>query len=165
MNEQGALGQWYSLTNTEVFAEKPVSLPLCPPQIAYGLAWDWTQTFAVTDQWPTTWAMMWLMVNCCLSHMTSNPPLQVVHWLFTNERCCNKILVEEQYEWAMPQFRWLVISLSLWRPRFNPMLVHVGFLVDKVALGHVFLEYFGFPVSIIAWTLNSQYNSTSSVQS
>jgi hypothetical protein len=31
------------------------------------------------------------------------------------------------------------------RLRFDPESVHVGFLVDKVALGQVFLEYFGFP--------------------
>ena len=30
------------------------------------------------------------------------------------------------------------ISLLLWRTRTYPMLVHVGFLVDRVALGHLF---------------------------
>jgi hypothetical protein len=27
----------------------------------------------------------------------------------------------------------------------KPGSIHVGFVVDKVALGHVFSEYFGFP--------------------
>ena len=27
--------------------------------------------------------------------------------------------------------------------------VHVGFVVDKMALGQVFYEYFGFPVSVL----------------
>jgi hypothetical protein len=31
------------------------------------------------------------------------------------------------------------------RPGFEPRSGHVGFVVDKVALGHVFFEYFGFP--------------------
>jgi hypothetical protein len=39
---------------------------------------------------------------------------------------------------AVPWLRQLVTGLSLWRPRFNPGSVHVGFVVDKVALGQVF---------------------------
>jgi hypothetical protein len=31
------------------------------------------------------------------------------------------------------------------RPRFDPGSGQVGFVVDKVALGQVFSEYFGFP--------------------
>jgi hypothetical protein len=31
------------------------------------------------------------------------------------------------------------------RPWFEPTSGHVGFAVDKVALGQVFSEYFGFP--------------------
>jgi hypothetical protein len=31
------------------------------------------------------------------------------------------------------------------RPRFESRSGHVGFVVDKVALGQVFYEYFGFP--------------------
>jgi hypothetical protein len=30
---------------------------------------------------------------------------------------------------------------------FNPKPAHVGFVVDKVTLGQVFLEYFSFPLS------------------
>jgi hypothetical protein len=30
----------------------------------------------------------------------------------------------------------------------NPRSVHVGFVVDKVSLGQVFPQYFGFPLSI-----------------
>jgi hypothetical protein len=35
--------------------------------------------------------------------------------------------------------------LSPRRPRFELRLDHVGFVVDKVTLGQVFSEYFGFP--------------------
>jgi hypothetical protein len=31
------------------------------------------------------------------------------------------------------------------RPRFVPRSVHVGFVVDKVALGRFISEFFGFP--------------------
>jgi hypothetical protein len=31
--------------------------------------------------------------------------------------------------------------------RFDPRSSHVGFVVDNVALGHVFFEYFGFPAN------------------
>jgi hypothetical protein len=50
----------------------------------------------------------------------------------------------------MPRLRWLVAGLSLWRPRFALRLVPVGFEVDKVALGQVFLQVLWVsPVSII----------------
>jgi hypothetical protein len=38
----------------------------------------------------------------------------------------------------VPWLRRLVAGLSLWRPVFEPRSVHVGFVVDKVALGQVF---------------------------
>jgi len=40
-------------------------------------------------------------------------------------------------------------GLPPWRRGFNPRALHVGFLVNKVALAQVFLEYFDFPVPII----------------
>jgi hypothetical protein len=49
---------------------------------------------------------------------------------------------------AVPWLRRLVAVLSPRRPGFNHGSVHVGFVVDKVALGQVFPEYFGFPLSI-----------------
>jgi hypothetical protein len=46
---------------------------------------------------------------------------------------------------AVPWFRRLVTGLLPWRPGFDPGSVYVGFVVDKVALGQVFPEYFVFP--------------------
>jgi hypothetical protein len=40
--------------------------------------------------------------------------------------------------YAVPWLRRLVAGLSSWRTGFDPRLVHVGFVVDKVALGQVF---------------------------
>jgi hypothetical protein len=36
---------------------------------------------------------------------------------------------------AMPWFRQLAVSLSLWKPRFDPRPVYVGFVVNKVTIG------------------------------
>jgi hypothetical protein len=46
---------------------------------------------------------------------------------------------------AVPWFRRLVAGLPPRRPRFDPSSGHVGFVVDIVALGQVFSEYFGLP--------------------
>jgi hypothetical protein len=48
---------------TEVLGEKPITVPLCPPQISYGLTWDRTRTFAVRGL-PNT--------SCCRSYLTEN---------------------------------------------------------------------------------------------
>jgi hypothetical protein len=51
---------------------------------------------------------------------------------------------------AVPWLRRLVAGLSPRRPGFDPGSVHVGFVVDKVALGHVFLGVLRFsPVSFV----------------
>jgi hypothetical protein len=46
---------------------------------------------------------------------------------------------------VVPELRRLVAGFSPQRPGFEPRSGHVGFVVDKVALGQVFSEYFGFP--------------------
>jgi hypothetical protein len=35
-----------------------------------------------------------------------------------------------------------------WRPMFSPRPVHVGFVVDEVAMGQIFYEYFSFPLTL-----------------
>jgi hypothetical protein len=40
----------------------------------------------------------------------------------------------------MPWLKQLVASLSLWKPGSDLRPVFEGFVVDKVALGHVFLQ-------------------------
>lgn len=42
MNECGELVEWQWQGEYELLREKPVPLPLCPPQIPHELAWDWT---------------------------------------------------------------------------------------------------------------------------
>jgi hypothetical protein len=51
---------------------------------------------------------------------------------------------------AVAWLRSLVAGLSLWRPSFDPGSIHVGFVVDIVALGQVFLRVLRFsPTNII----------------
>jgi hypothetical protein len=51
---------------------------------------------------------------------------------------------------AVPLLRRLVTGLSPRRPWFDPRSVHVGFVVDKVALGQVFPRVLRFsPVNFI----------------
>jgi hypothetical protein len=45
--------------------------------------------------------------------------------------------VKQAEEWAVPWLRRLVVGLSPRRPWFDRGSVHVGFVVDKVALGQV----------------------------
>jgi hypothetical protein len=45
---------------------------------------------------------------------------------------------------AAPELRRLVAGFPPWRPRFESRSAHVGFVVEKVALGQVLSEYFGF---------------------
>jgi hypothetical protein len=41
---------------------------------------------------------------------------------------------------AMPWLRRLITDLSVWRPRFTPWSVRVGFVMDKVSLEQVFVR-------------------------
>jgi hypothetical protein len=55
----GAPVEWYWQGKTEVSGEKPVPMPLCPPQILHGLTRDRTRASMVGGQWLTAWAMAW----------------------------------------------------------------------------------------------------------
>jgi hypothetical protein len=48
---------WYWQGKTEELGEKPVPLPLCPPQISSGLTRARSRASAVRGQWLTAWAM------------------------------------------------------------------------------------------------------------
>jgi hypothetical protein len=83
-----------------------------------------------------------------------------VVWTFC-QRCENRLSIEIQAKVnlcvssmaakrALPWFRWLVVGISRRRTRFAPGSIHVGFVVDKVALGQAFHPFLRFsPVSII----------------
>ena len=49
---------------------------------------------------------------------------------------------------AMSCLTWLVTSLTSQRHGFDPRQVHVGYLVDKLALKQVFIQTLWFPQSV-----------------
>jgi hypothetical protein len=59
--------------------------------------------------------------------------------------CYHRFLLRVFQLEVVPKLRRLVASFPQRRIVFEPKSGHVGFVVDKVALGHVFSEYFGFP--------------------
>jgi len=58
------------------------------------------------------------------------------------------ILLAATSHQAEPWLRQLVTCHSLNKPWFNPRLVHVGFVMEKVAVRQGFVEYFGSLLSI-----------------
>jgi hypothetical protein len=57
MSEYGAAVEWYWRWKTEGLVEKPVLVPLCPPQIPRGLTWKQTRDSALGNQRLAAWAM------------------------------------------------------------------------------------------------------------
>jgi hypothetical protein len=47
------------------------------------------------------------------------------------------------------RLEWLVACFSPQRPKFSPRVVHVGFMVDKVALWKILSEIFDFLLSLL----------------
>jgi len=58
---------------------------------------------------------------------------------YSNTQLKLKFHVTINLKWAVPWLRYLVASLSLWRPQFKSRPVHVGLELDKVALEQGFL--------------------------
>lgn len=52
MNGYGASVERQWLRKTEVLGEKPVPVPICPPQRPHALTWDWTLASPTTNRQP-----------------------------------------------------------------------------------------------------------------
>jgi hypothetical protein len=48
----------------------------------------------------------------------------------------------------MLELQWLAASFPTWGPGFDTRSDQTGFVVDEVALGWVFSDYFGFPFQL-----------------
>lgn len=89
-------------------------------------------------------------------------PFQHSHWslilmiISIGDRVSHVIL-------AMPWPRQLVASLSLRRPRFDPRLRYVRFVVDGVALGQIFFNYFWFSLSVLIYQCSLVISSVADV--
>jgi hypothetical protein len=83
--------------------------------------------------------------HCTLLHFIAQATLSDMRKL--QSLCTINYNAYKMLQWAVPWLRRLVVGLSPRRSEFNPGSVHVGFVVDKVALGQVLPEYFSFPLS------------------
>jgi hypothetical protein len=69
---------------------------------------------------------------------TSSKAIRIIHILLL-------LMLDSCNCKAVPWLRRLAAVFPPRRPGFQPGSGHIGFVVDKVALGQVFSEYFGFP--------------------
>jgi len=52
-----------------------------------------------------------------------------------------------------------MVGISPQMPGFNPTLLHVGFMVEKVAMAHDFTKYCSFPISHLPSLLQTHISS------
>jgi hypothetical protein len=117
--------EWYRQGKTEELGEKPVPVPLCPPQIPHGLTQAWTRASAVTGWRLTTWAMARLIYLVCLIPQNMSPKA-VSHVPTATLKLLNANLLQTHtlgYCWAFilhsmkgsqgKQFRKLKVNIQL----------------------------------------------------
>jgi hypothetical protein len=97
------------------------------PNVLQGL---WKVVIAKCEQDPRKWPAHCMENEISISCSKYNEPALV----------SRKVRLK-----AAPQLKRLVAGFPPRRPGFKPGSSHVGFVVDKVALGQVFSEHFGFP--------------------
>jgi hypothetical protein len=62
---------------------------------------------------------------------------------------------------TMLELRKVVFNFSPRRPGIEPRSGHVGFVVDKVALGQIFSGYFGFPCQPFHQLVHTHHHTSS----
>jgi hypothetical protein len=58
------------------------------------------------------------------------------------------IYLREYMAQVVQRLEWLVAGLSVWKPTFDPGLVHVQSVMDQVENGQAFLQVLQFPLSV-----------------
>jgi len=99
MNEYRELVELYG-RKTEVLGENSVPIPLCPPQIPYGQAWDQTWTFVVCGWWYTkSWYILqnedivrWVQVMYFKNHCIIQTLAENFGMLVCN--CCTIVWIQ-----------------------------------------------------------------------
>jgi hypothetical protein len=84
----GAPVEWNWQGKTEILGEKPVPMPLCPPQIPHGLTRDRTRARAVRGRRLTAWTMVRPQRGRYV--ILSSEDNYVVQDLSSSQRCCWK---------------------------------------------------------------------------
>jgi hypothetical protein len=87
-SSNGAPVEWNWQGKTELLGEKPVPVPLCPPQIPHGLTQDRTRASAIGGRRLTAWAMARpdtsaLRQNQTFSHLVF--PLTILYQILKHE--------------------------------------------------------------------------------
>ena len=134
---------------------------LCEPQISGSSSFLYVIcTDCLTHSLPWGVNATDIDVQCVKFAYVSVPPTCIcwLHVICKTGVCCTITLiswydtVKRYMSRVMPWLRWLVTGLSLQ----NPRSVRVGFVVDKVALGQVFLQVLQFsPISNILPVLHT----------
>jgi hypothetical protein len=105
----GAQVEWNWQGKTEVLGEKPVPVPLCPPQIPHGLTRDQTRASVVRGWRLTAWAIA--RPNVTLSLMQSES-FSISH------QCC-----WVSFFWDVALLEWVVAArrLVVWPLTMRPL--------------------------------------------
>jgi hypothetical protein len=110
----GAPVEWNWHGKTEVLGEKPVPVPLCPPQIPHGPTRDWTPASAVRGRRLTAWAMARPTYDS-YSRGKQIPCPSGTRWFFSQKR----LLLDPANSVE------IVASIQLTRNHFNTIKVQV----------------------------------------
>jgi hypothetical protein len=80
----------------------------------------------------------------------------------------NRTLLRCYASYEVTEDRSIAQAVSCWLPtaaaRFRARSRHVGFVVDKVARGQVFFEYFGFPCQSLFHQILHPHNHPGRIQ-
>jgi hypothetical protein len=99
-----------------------------------------------------------ILISTCGKEMNART---FFYWLVTAAPAQNSSPVKSRYKDA-PQLKRLVAGFPPRRPGFHPGSGQVAFVVDKVTLGQVFPEYFGFPCQSSLYQLTHNHPHLSS---
>jgi hypothetical protein len=81
--------QWNNWqSKTEELGEKPVPVPICPPQIPLGRKWNWSLASAVWDRRLTAWAMGRPLKWCNTTPVSVSTEQWDGHWRNDVRTCC-----------------------------------------------------------------------------
>jgi hypothetical protein len=109
--------------------------------------WTWNHPNIKETFWPLISDIQWYLRTCVLSCPFC--------WYFKWKFYCHILFIDMKLEQLTALLnnklkkRHKVLSVLSQRPQLNPRPIHVGFVMDKVALGQIFLQVLGFPVSVL----------------
>jgi hypothetical protein len=137
----GAPVEWNWQGKTEELGEKPVPVPLRPPQIPHGLTRDWTRASAVGGRRLTAWAMARPSFQAVTWFLKYNSVNLIFHEMITllwfemrrhaqwfgysyAMKCNISVLILEAVRVFV--FLYVVTGTGLWLLRLNTEYMHSG---------------------------------------